>query len=113
MILVGLSDTLSQILTKSTMSRYLLRIDRRDRFLRLFRFIAWGCLFGVIGHFYITFINYYIPGKSLGDIFLKVVIDQVGMDFNINNRQFGLHLSMLCSSSSSHSLKYFWTIYIT
>lgn len=52
-------------------------IDRRDQIRRTFRFVIWGCLSGVLGHYYITLINSLIPGTTAGDVFWKVIIDQV------------------------------------
>lgn len=51
--------------------------DRRDQVRRTFRFVIWGCLSGVLGHYYITLINSWIPGTTAGDVVLKVIIDQV------------------------------------
>ena len=66
MFLVGLSDVISQILTK----------NNKDRVLRNIRFLIWGLLFGALAHGYLTLINYLIPSRTLPFILLKVAIDQ-------------------------------------
>ena len=77
MLLVSVSDILSQVITHSTDLVSVFLLDKKHPILRNLRFIIWGFLFGIIGHYYITLVNELIPGKTITCIIEKLLIDQV------------------------------------